>query len=166
MTHITLQGNATKTCGALPAVGSVVPEALWITTDLQPVTLKAFAGQRKIVSIFPSIDTPVCAQSVRTFHTEAAALSNTVVVNVSADLPFALSRFCGADDLKNAHTLSCWRSTFAKDWGVEIIDGPLAGLCARAVVVLDEENRVLYTEQVPEIAQEPNYAAALAAARE
>ena len=118
-----------------------------------------------MLNIFPSIDTPVCAKSVKTFTHDAAHATNTVVLNIAADLPFALKRFCAAEGIENATTLSTFRSTFANDYGVKILDSGFAGLCARAVVVLNEKNQILYTELVPEIAQEPNYAKALAALR-
>jgi thiol peroxidase len=132
-----------------------------VRTDLSEITLESYAGKRKVLNIFPSIDTSVCATSVRKFNQDAAGLSNTVVLNVSADLPFAQARFCGAEGIKNAEAASTFRSSFAKDYGLQITDGPLAGLCSRAVVVLNEKDQVIYIEQVPEIAQEPNYASAL-----
>jgi len=116
-----------------------------------------------VLNIFPSLDTPTCAASVRNFNKEVADLPNTVVLNISADLPFAQARFCGAEGINNTETASTFRSTFAKDYGLEIIDGPLAGLCSRAVIVLDEDNKVIYTQQVDEIVDEPDYVQALAA---
>ena len=131
--------------------------------DLSDVTLASFAGQRKILNIFPSVDTGVCATSVRKFNAEASALSNTVVLCISADLPFAQARFCGAEGLDKVVTLSTMRgASFLQDYGVAFASGPLVGLTARAVVVLDEQDKVLHSELVPEVAQEPDYAAALA----
>lgn len=163
MAAITLKGNEIHTSGNLPAVGSAAPDFNLLRNDLSAATLADYSGKKKILSIFPSIDTPVCAGSVRTFNQRAAALANTAVLNISADLPFAHKRFCAAEGISGVETLSSFRSSFAKDYGLEIAEGALAGLCSRAIVVLDENNKVVYTEQVPEIAQEPNYDAALAA---
>lgn len=163
MATITLKGNSIHTCGDLPKVGSKAPNFTLAKIDLSSVTLETYAGKKKVLSIFPSVDTPVCALSLKTFTNEAANVPNAVVLNISADLPFAQKRFCASEGIENAVTLSCFRSSFAKDWGVQITDSGLVGLCARAVVVLDENNTVLYTEQVPEIAQEPDYEKALAA---
>ena len=163
MASITLKGNAISTCGDLPAVGSAAPDFTLVKQDLSPATLGDFAGKKKVLNIFPSVDTPVCATSVRRFNEAAAKLENAVVLNISADLPFAQKRFCGAEGIEGAHTLSTFRSSFAKDYGLEIASGPLAGLCSRAIVVLDADGKVVYTEQVPEIAQEPDYDKALAA---
>jgi len=160
MARITLKGNPFDTSGELPAKGAVAPDFTLVGLDLAPARLADFSG-KKVLNVFPSLDTPVCAISVRTFNERAAGKPGVTVLNVSADLPFAQKRFCGAEGIERAVTLSCFRSTFAKDYGLEIVDGPLAGLCSRAVIVLDEKNRVVYTEQVPEIAQEPNYDAAL-----
>ena len=162
MANITLKGNTIHTSGNLPAVGTQAPEFKLVKTDLSEVTLGAYVGKRKVLNIFPSVDTPTCAMSVRHFNKDAAGLKNTVVLNVSADLPFAQKRFCGAEGIENCENASTFRSSFAKDYGLQIVDGPLAGLCSRAVVVLDEKNKVLYVEQVGEIANEPNYANALA----
>jgi thioredoxin-dependent peroxiredoxin len=162
MARITLKGNPFNTCGELPANGSIAPEFTLARLDLSPARLGDFTG-KKVINVFPSLDTPVCAISVRKFNERAAGTPGVTVLNVSADLPFAQARFCGAEGIERAVTLSCFRSTFAKDYGLEIVDGPLAGLCSRAVIVLDEKNRVVYSEQVPEIAQEPSYEAALAA---
>ena len=162
MTTITLKGNTIHTCGDLPKVGTKAPAFTLTGADLKDVTLETFAGKTKVLNIFPSVDTAVCALSVKNFVTKAAAKPNTVVLNISADLPFAQKRFCAAEGVENAVTLSTFRSAFAKDWGVQVTDSPLAGLCSRAVVVLDANNTVVYTEQVPEIAQEPNYDKALA----
>lgn len=163
MATITLKGNAVSTSGQLPAKGSVAPDFKLVRSDLSEVTLQSYAGKKKVLNIFPSIDTGTCAMSVRKFNQEAGALSNVAVLNISADLPFAQSRFCGAEGIKNAEALSTFRSPFATDYGLKITSGPLAGLCSRAVIVLDEQNKVLYTEQVGEIANEPNYASALQA---
>jgi thiol peroxidase len=162
MATITLKGNPIHTSGELPAVGSVSSDFTLTSAALQDVSLAAYAGKRKVLNIFPSIDTPVCAASVRAFNQQAAGKDNVVVLNISADLPFAMKRFCAAEGLEGVESLSSFRSDFAKGFGVQITDGPLAGLCSRAVVVLDETNHVVYAEQVPEIAQEPNYEAALA----
>jgi len=162
MAEITLKGNPIHTSGTLPAKGSMVPAFRLVDTDLQVKNLEDFTG-KKVLNVFPSIDTPVCANSVRQFNEKAAARDGVTVLDVSADLPFAHKRFCAAEGIDNVVGLSTFRSTFAKDYGLEIVDGPLAGLCSRAVLVLDADNRVLYTEQVPEIGQEPDYDAALAA---
>lgn len=161
MSTITLKGNECRTCGELPAVGSTAPELKLTKTDLQEVTLENYKGKKKILSIFPSVDTPVCATSIKTFTKLATELGNVVVLNISADLPFAQKRFCGSEGIEQAETLSTFRNSFGPNYGVEIIDGPLKGLCARAIVTLDENNKVLYTELVPEIADEPNYDAAI-----
>jgi thiol peroxidase len=162
MSQITLKGNPIHTCGTLPAVGSQAADFVLTKTDFADVSLQNFAGKKIVLNIFPSIDTPVCATSVRRFNTEAVKLKNTVVLCVSVDLPFAHNRFCGAEGLQNVIPVSELRKRkFGEDYGVRIIDGPLAGLFSRAVVVIDEKGKVIYTEQVPEIAQEPNYEAAL-----
>lgn len=160
MATITLRGNAIETVGELPKVGSKAPDFSLLKQDLSRVSLKDFSGP-KVLNIFPSVDTAVCAASVRKFN-EAASKRGLTVLCVSEDLPFALKRFCGAEGLDKVVTLSAFRSSFGKDYGVEMKTGPLAGLCSRAVVVLDGDNTVVYTEQVPEIGQEPNYDAALA----
>lgn len=160
MANITLKGNSIHTSGQLPVVGSKAPGFKLVKMDLSEAELSAYAGKRKVLNIFPSVDTGTCATSVRKFNERAAGLPNTVVLNISADLPFAQSRFCGAEGIKNAETLSTFRSPFADAYGLKITDGPLAGLCSRAVVVLDESDKVLYVEQVGEIANEPNYEAA------
>ena len=162
MANITFRGTPANTVGNLPAVGAAAPAFTLTAADLSDKTLADFAGKRKGLNIFPSIDTGVCAQSVRTFNQRAAALQNAVVLCVSADLPFALSRFCGAEGIENVVTLSSFRSSFGADYGITLADTPLRGLTARAVVVLDENNKVLHAELVPEIGQEPNYDAALA----
>lgn len=165
MSHsVTLAGNPIAVTGRFPAKGDHAPAFSLVAKDLSDVTLAAFAGKRKILNIFPSIDTPTCATSVRHFNQAAAALPNTVVLCISADLPFAQSRFCGAEGLANVQTLSTLRGRdFLESYGVAIASGPLAGLTARAVVVLDEQDVVVHAELVPEIKQEPDYAAALAA---
>ena len=162
MATVTLQGNAIETIGDLPAVGSQAPGYTLVQGDLSELTSESLAGKRVVLNIFPSIDTPTCATSVRTFNQKAAQLENTVVVCVAADLPFALTRFCGAEGIENVKVGSTFRSTFGTDYGVTFKTGPLVGLLSRAVVVLDESGNVLHTEQVGEIADEPDYAAALA----
>lgn len=164
MTEITLKGNKIHTGGKLPAIGSKAPDFILTKTDLADVSLKDFAGKKIVLNIFPSIDTPVCASSVRKFNEAAQQLPNAVVLCVSVDLPFAHSRFCGAEGLESVVSVSELRKRqFGEDYGVRIVDGPIAGLFSRAVVILDEKGVVKYTEQVPEIAQEPNYEAALKA---
>ena len=165
MSHtVTLQGNPVSVAGDFPVKGSQAKPFSLVAKDLSDVTLASFAGQRKILNIFPSIDTGVCATSVRKFNAEASALTNTVVLCISADLPFAQARFCGAEGLDKVVTLSTMRgAAFLQDYGVAFSSGPLVGLTARAVIVLDKQDQVLYSELVPEVAQEPDYAAALAA---
>ncbi len=163
MASVTLGGNPAHTNGDLPAVGSTAPAFSLVGSDLGEVRLADHAGKNVVISIFPSIDTPTCATSVRTFNEKAAALDNTVVLNVSADLPFAQGRFCGAEGIENVATASTFRdSEFAENYGVQLVDGPLQGLCARAIVVVGADGHVKYTELVPEIAQEPDYEAAIA----
>jgi thioredoxin-dependent peroxiredoxin len=162
MANITLKGNTIHTEGNLPSVGSVAPDFSLTKTDLSDVSLKDFKGKKVVLNIFPSLDTSVCATSVRKFNAEAEKLNNTVVLCVSRDLPFAHSRFCSVEGLDKVIPLSELRNTdFGKKYGLIISDGPLAGLFSRAVVVLDENAKVVYTEQVPEIAQEPDYEKAL-----
>jgi thiol peroxidase len=163
MAQITLGGNPVHTVGDLPAIGSAAPDFTLAGADLSPVTKDSLAGSRVLLNIFPSLDTAVCATSVRTFNQRAAELDNTVVLCVSADLPFALKRFCGAEGIENVATASTFRSSFGDDFGVRMAEGRLEGLLARAVVVLDEQGTVIYEELVPEIAQEPDYDAAIAA---
>jgi thiol peroxidase len=163
MAQITFKGTPIKTCGELPAKNSRAPDFTLVKQDLSDAELSAYKGKRLILNIFPSIDTGVCAVSVRKFNEKAAALTNTVVLCVSMDLPFAQGRFCGAEGIKNVVTASAFRSSFGEHYGVTIAEGPLAGLLSRAVVIINEAGQVIYTEQVPEIAQEPNYDAALAA---
>jgi thioredoxin-dependent peroxiredoxin len=166
MTTVTLGGNPIPLAGDFPKVGAAAPAFSLVNGDLQDVGLATYAGKRKVLNIVPSLDTPVCATSTRKFNEEAGNLPNTVVLVVSADLPFAAKRFCETEGLKNVETLSTMRGRdFMKNYGVEIAGGPLAGVTARAVVVVDESDKVIYTELVPEIKQEPNYAAALAALR-
>ena len=160
---VTLGGNTIQIGGNLPQSGATAPAFKLVAKDLSDVTLENFAGKRKILNIFPSVDTPTCATSVRQFNAKASQLNNTVVLCISADLPFAQSRFCGAEGLDNVQTLSTMRGReFIQNYGVSIESGPIAGLTARAVIVLDENNRVLHSELVSEIKNEPNYDAALA----
>jgi len=163
MANITLGGNPIHTSGDLPAVGAKAPDFKLTSGDLKDLTLADFKGKKKVLNIVPSLDTPVCATSTRKFNSDAGKLPNVAVLVISADLPFAAKRFCTTEGLANVTPLSTFRSSFAKDWGVAIVDGPLAGVTSRAVVVLDENDKVVYKEQVPEIKQEPNYDAALAA---
>lgn len=161
---VTLAGNPIEVAGNFPKKGDLAPAFLLVGKDLSDVSLASLGGKRKVLNIFPSIDTPTCAMSVRKFNQSANDLPNTVVLCISADLPFAQNRFCGAEGLANVQTLSTMRGReFLEAYGVAIKSGPLAGVSARAVVVLDENNRVLHGELVPEIKQEPDYAAALAA---
>ena len=162
-TTITLKGNEVHTIGTLPSVGTTVKDFALVDSGLNVKTLETFEGKKKVFNIFPSIDTPTCAASSRKFNEEASKLDNTVVINVSKDLPFALGRFCAAEGLNSVETLSDFRSSFGDDYEVTITDSPLKGLLSRAVIVTDENNKVVYTEQVSEIANEPNYDAALAA---
>ena len=164
MAQITLKGNPVNTLGNLPKVGTKAPDFTLVKDDLSTKSLSDYAGNKVILNIFPSIDTGTCAASVRRFNAEASGLDNTVVLCISKDLPFAQARFCGAEGLKDVHNLSDFRTGhFGKDYGVEIVDGPLAGLESRAVVVVNEEGDVIYTQQVSEIVDEPNYEPALKA---
>lgn len=164
MASITLQGNPINTNGDLPAVGSAAPGFSLTTGELSEVTLDDFAGKKKLLNIVPSLDTGVCATSTKKFNDAAAGRDDAVFLTISADLPFAMGRFCEAENVDKVQTLSIMRDrNFGKDYGVLITDGPLRGITARAVVVIDENNNVSYTELVPEIAQEPDYDAALAA---
>lgn len=163
MANITLKGNPINTCADLPAVGSVAPDFKFIKVDLSEVSKADISGKKCILNVFPSIDTPTCALSTKKFNEEAAKLDNTLVICVSADLPFAQKRFCAAEGIENVQTASTFRSSFGKDYGLEIVDGPLLGLLSRCVIVIDENGQVIYSEQVPEIADEPNYAKAIAA---
>jgi len=163
MANITLKGNAVHTVGTLPAKGTTAPDFKITKTDLSETTLADYSGKRVVLNIFPSIDTSTCATSVRQFNAKAQSMKNTVVLCVSMDLPFAHSRFCGAEGLKDVVSASVFRSPeFGKSYGVTIADGALAGLLSRAVVIIDENKKVIYTEQVPEITQEPDYEKALA----
>ncbi|MCC6658291.1 MAG: thiol peroxidase [Rhodocyclaceae bacterium] len=164
MTTVTLGGNPIHLSGEMPKPGNAAPAFSLVAADLRDLGLKDFAGKRKVLNIVPSLDTPVCATSTRKFNEQAGSLPNTVVLVISADLPFAMKRFCETEGLKNVVSLSTMRGReFMKSYGVGIEDGPLAGVTARAVLVIDENDKVTYTELVPEIKQEPNYDAALAA---
>ena len=166
MAKITFKGNPVATSGDLPKVGTSAPDFSLTKVDLAAVTKKDLLGKNVVLNIFPSIDTGVCATSVKTFNQEASKLPNTVVLCVSKDLPFAHKRFCGAESIDKVTTASSFKGAdFGKDYGVTMTDGPLAGLFARAIVVLDKTGKVTHTELVPEIAQEPNYAQAIAAVR-
>jgi thiol peroxidase len=163
MAQTALQGNPVKLAGDLPAVGSPAPDFKLVDKDLADKSLADFAGKTKLLNIVPSLDTPVCATSTKRFNEAMAGKENAVALVISADLPFAMGRFCGAEGIENVVALSMMRSrNFAKDYGVLIEDGPLAGITARAVVVIDADDRVLYTQLVPEITQEPDYDTALA----
>lgn len=164
MASITLGGNPIQTTGELPQTGSTAPAFTLVKTDLSSTSLADFAGKKVVLNIFPSIDTGTCAQSVRTFNEKASKLENTTVLCISKDLPFAQKRFCGAEGLENVVNLSDFKTgEFGKNYGLDIMDGPLAGLHSRVVIVLDEKGTVVYSEQVSEIAAEPDYEAALAA---
>ena len=164
MAEITLKGNPIHTVGDLPAVGSNAPDFVLTGKDLSDVKLSDLRGQKIVLNIFVSLDTDICANSVRRFNSEAQARDNTTVVCASLDLPFAHGRFCTTEGLDNVISATELRDrNFGKSYGVRIADGPLAGLLSRAIVVIDEDGKVAYTEQVPEIAQEPNYDAALKA---
>lgn len=163
MAETKFKGNPIHTNGDLPAVGDQAPAFTVTGANLADVTLGDFAGQRVVLNVFPSIDTSVCATSVRKFNELAAGLDNTAVVCVSADLPFALGRFCGAEGIENVSVASTFRSDFATDYGVKLTDSPLAGLCARSVFVVDADGTLVYSELVPETGQEPDYDAAVAA---
>lgn len=162
MAQVLLRGAPVHTSGELPAVGSAAPAFNLTNAQLGKVSLDDFKGTKVVVSIFPSIDTPTCATSARTFNKEAASKQGVTVLTVSEDLPFALGRFCAAEGIDNVQTLSAFRSSFGSDYGVSLTDGALAGLTARAVVVIDEAGKVIYNELVPNVSDEPNYAAALA----
>ena len=156
-----MQGNPVHTVGELPAEGTSVRSFDLVGADLGPVASDEFTGQRMVLNIFPSLDTGVCAQSVREFNQRASELQNTTVLCVSKDLPFAQARFCGAEGIENVSVASAFRSSFGEDYGVTMVDGPLAGLLARSIVVLDAESSVIYTQLVPEIADEPDYDAVI-----
>jgi thiol peroxidase len=164
MSQVTLGGNPVEVAGSFPVAGSKAADFILVGKDLKDIALGDFAGKRKVLNIVPSLDTPVCATSTRQFNESASNLSNTVVLVVSADLPFAMNRFCTTEGLNNVITLSTMRGRdFLRQYGVEIISGPLAGVSARAVIVLDQNNTVLHSELVSEIKNEPNYDAALKA---
>lgn len=164
MTTVTLAGNPINLAGQFPKPGDTAPGFTLVGTDLADVSLSSYAGKRKVLNIVPSLDTPVCQTSTRKFNERASSMANTVVLVIAADLPFAMKRFCETEGLKNVVSLSTMRGrAFMNKYGVEIVDGPLAGLTARAVVVLDEQDKVIHAELVPEIKQEPNYDAALKA---
>ena len=166
MAQITLKGNPIHTSGELPKIGSAAPVFTLVKADLSETGLKDFAGHRVVLNIFPSLDTPTCATSVRKFNTLASGAPNTTVLCVSADLPFAAKRFCSTEGLESVVPASCFRNAdFGIAYGVTLVDGPLRGVLARAIVVLDEKGKVIHTELVPEIAMEPNYDAALAVLR-
>tara|TARA_Y100000816_G_scaffold286784_1_gene268460 strand:- start:574 stop:1074 length:501 start_codon:yes stop_codon:yes gene_type:complete len=164
MAKITLQGNPINTSGELPKVGTSAPNFTLVDSDLNNVSLETYKGFKKILNIVPSLDTPVCQKSTKEFNARIESMSNTVALVITADLPFAMKRFCSTESLDTIKPLSMMRSrNFAKDYGVLITDGPLEGITARAVVVIDEKNEVLYTELVQEIANEPNYDGAIQA---
>lgn len=164
MATVTLRGNPVEVAGSLPQKGQTAPEFKLVGKDLKDVSLADFSGKRKVLNIVPSLDTPVCATSTKKFNEKAGSLANTVVLVISADLPFAMGRFCSTENIQNVVPLSVMRGReFLRRYGVEIASGPLVGASARAVVVLGEDNRVLHSELVPEIGNEPNYDAAIAA---
>ncbi len=164
MANITLGGTPTQTAGELPKEGSKAPAFRLVKNDMSEVSLSDFEGKKVVLNIFPSVDTGVCATSIRKFNEQASSFDNTEVLCISKDLPFAQARFCGAEGIENVTTLSGYRNnSYSKDYGVEIVDGAFQGLNARAIVVLDESGNVKYTELVPEIGQEPNYEAAIKA---
>jgi thiol peroxidase len=162
MTKIKLKGNDINTKGTLPAVGSIAPDFTFVKGDLSEANLYSFTG-KKILNIFPSIDTGTCAMSVRTFSKSATDLGNTVILNISMDLPFAQKRFCGAEGISNVEMGSVFRTDFLQKYPLEMTDGPLKGLCSRSLIVLNEKNEITFTEQVSDIVNEPNYDAALTA---
>jgi thiol peroxidase len=163
MASITLEGSEIHTTGNLPDIGSDAPAFSLTNSALGTASLSDYSGKKIIMNIFPSIDTGVCATSTRKFNETASSNKNSVVLCISADLPFALSRFCGAENLDDVVTLSTFRTPeFGEDYGVRITDGPISGLMSRAVIIIDENNKVIHTEQIPEISQEPDYEAALA----
>lgn len=164
MATITFKGGKVNTSGELPAKGTVAPDFTLVKSDLSEISLKDLKGKKIILNIFPSIDTGVCAASVRKFNKEAAGFSNTVVLAISADLPFATGRFCTTEGIENVHPASVFRNPeFAKAYGVLMTDGPLKGLLARSVVAIDADGKVIYTELVPEVTSEPDYEAAVKA---
>lgn len=161
MADITFKGNPIHSIGSLPEVGSLIKDFALVNDKLEEKNRADYEGKKKIFNIFPSIDTGICAASARKFNEEAGTLENTVVINVSKDLPFALGRFCAAEGLNHVESLSDFRGTFGDDYGVTLVDSPMQGLLSRAVIVADETGKVIYTEQIPEIAQEPHYENAL-----
>lgn len=165
MSTIKFKGNDIHTSGTLPQVGQQAPDFTLTAGDLSDKKLADFKGKNVILNIFPSVDTGVCAASVRNFNKEAAGLQNTAVLCISKDLPFAQGRFCGAEGIENVTMLSDFRGRFGEEYGLQMTDGPLNGLHSRAVIVVNPEGKIVYNEQVPEITQEPNYEAALAAAK-
>lgn len=162
MAHITFKGQSIETAGSLPKLHTAAPEFVLVRNDLSETRLSALPKKKKLLNIFPSLDTGTCATSVKSFHSLLKGHPEVLLIDISKDLPFAQARFCRAESLSGNETLSAFRSTFAKDYGLEIKSGPLTGLCSRVVIVLDENNQVLYTEQVAEISKEPNYDKALA----
>ncbi len=156
MANITFKGSPVHTIGSLPRVGEKAPNFTLVNRDLSESTLNEYPNKKKILNIVPSLDTGVCALSAKTFYEKLKSRDDVILINISNDLPFAQGRFCKSEDI-NTITLSGFRSSFADDYGVKIIDGPLAGLCSRAVILLDEQNKIIYTEQVPEIGKEPDY---------
>ncbi len=163
MATVTFKGKEIHLNGNLPKSEAKAPDFHLIKSDLSEVSLNNYNNKKKVLSVFPSVDTPVCAMALKKFYKELNDRGDIVFLNVSKDLPFAQNRFCAAEGIKNAEMLSAFRSSFARDYGLEIAEGPLAGLCARAVFVLDENNKVIYSEIVPEISHEPNYDSLLAA---
>ncbi|MDE6270956.1 MAG: thiol peroxidase [Muribaculaceae bacterium] len=164
METVYLQGTPCHTYGSMPAVGEKAPCYTLVDKDLKEISCKDFLDRRVVLNIFPSLDTPVCAASVRRFNVEAAGLENTSVICVSMDLPFAMERFCSANGIENVEVASAFRSPlFSQEYGLQIVDGPLAGLLARAIIVLDEDRKVIYSQLVEEITNEPDYEAAIAA---
>ena len=162
MAEITLQGNKINTNGDVPKVGSAAPDFVLVDSDLNDISLSNYDGKNIILNIIPSLDTPVCQKSTKIFNEKASSLSDIVVLAVSADLPFAMKRFCSAESIESVKPMSMMRSrNFAKDYGVLLVDGPLSGITARAVVVIDKDKKIIHSELVQEIANEPNYEAAL-----
>lgn len=163
MANIQFHGEPATTAGILPQAGEQLKDFKLVADDLSEKTLADYKGQKVVLSIFPSVDTGVCAAAARRFNEEAAKVENAKIVNISRDLPFAMKRFCAAEGIENLENLSDFRGSFGEDYGVTLQDSPLAGLLSRAVIVADENGKVLYSEQVPEVTEEPNYEAALAA---
>lgn len=163
MAKVSLKGTDVNTSGNIPQPGDQVPDFTLVNKDLENVNLEKFVGKKKILNIFPSLDTGTCAQSVRSFTEKATSIGDCVILHISADLPFAGKRFCAAEGIEHAHTLSTFRGNFSKDYSLEIMDGVLSGLCSRVVLVLSEDNKVLHAEQVSAIENEPDYEKALQA---